>query len=45
MDCDYDPNQAKMDEMVDLSRRNKSRRKSAFAKKLETKKPVFDPEQ
>lgn len=45
MDCDYDPHQANMDEMVDMSRRNKSRRKSVFAKKLESKKPTFNPEE
>jgi len=45
MDCDYDPNQANMDEMIDMSRRNKSRRKSVFAKKLESKKPTFNPEE
>jgi len=45
MDCDYDPNQANMDEMIDMSRSRKSRRKSVFAKKLESKKPTFNPEE
>merc|ERR1712071_18411 len=45
MDCDYDPNQANVDEMIDMSRSKKSRRKSVFAKRLESKKPIFNPEE
>nr|CAG4644785.1 EOG090X05XL [Leptodora kindtii] len=44
MDCDYDPNQSTLaEDMVGMSRKGKSRKKSLFAKKLESKKPVFDP--
>lgn len=43
MDCDYDANaETTTDE---LSRRGRRRKKSLFAKKLEKKKPVFDPQQ
>merc|ERR1712071_269577 len=45
MDCDYDPNQANVDEMIDMSRSKKSRRNSVFAKRLESKKPIFNPEE
>lgn len=46
MDCDFEDNQqSQMKEMVEMTRRNRGRRKSLFAKKLESKKPVFDPQQ
>ncbi len=45
MDCDYDPREQSRKELIALSnnKREKSRRKSVFAQKLETKKPIFDP--
>nr|CAG4648651.1 EOG090X05XL [Polyphemus pediculus] len=46
MDADYeeyDPKKANMDEMIQSTHRGKGRRKSVFAKKLESKKPIFDP--
>ena len=46
MDCDYeDTKQSNISEMIEMTRRNRGRKKSLFAKKLESKKPVFDPEQ
>ncbi len=46
MDCDYVDNKEEVrKEMVDMTRRNRGRKKSIFAQKLETKKPVFDPQQ
>nr|CAG4641688.1 EOG090X05XL [Eurycercus lamellatus] len=48
MDCEYEDNPRKKheEEMTEMTRtRNKGRKKSIFAKKLETKKPVFDPQQ
>ena len=47
MDCDYEENVKKKQqkEMVEMTKRNRGRKKSAFAKKLEEKKPVFDPTQ
>ena len=46
MDCDYvDNKEETRKEMVDMTRRNRGRKKSIFAQKLETKKPVFDPQQ
>nr|CAG4637774.1 EOG090X05XL [Chydorus sphaericus] len=43
MDCDYDANAENTTD--ELSRRGRRRKKSLFAKKLEKKKPVFDPQQ
>nr|CAG4637003.1 EOG090X05XL [Ceriodaphnia reticulata] len=46
MDCDYVDNKEEVrKEMVDMTLRNRGRKKSIFAQKLETKKPVFDPQQ
>lgn len=45
MDCDYEENLKKQQqkEVVEMTKRNRGRKKSAFAKKLDEKKPVFDP--
>lgn len=46
MDCDYeDAKEESKREIIDMTRRNRGRKKSIFAQKLETKKPVFDPQQ
>nr|CAH0107860.1 unnamed protein product [Daphnia galeata] len=46
MDCDYDEaREESKKEMIEMTRRNRGRKKSIFAQKLETKKPVFDPKQ
>jgi hypothetical protein len=46
MDCDYEEaREESKKEMIEMTRRNRGRKKSIFAQKLETKKPVFDPEQ
>lgn len=45
MDCDYNPAKKKelQNELVDMSRGRRRKRKSKFAEALEKKKPVFDP--
>lgn len=47
MDCDYEESMKKKQqkEMVEMTKRNRGRKKSVFAKKLEEKKPAFDPTQ
>nr|CAG4647895.1 EOG090X05XL [Moina brachiata] len=47
MDCDYEESVKKKQqkEMVEMTKRNRGRKKSVFAKKLEEKKPSFDPTQ
>nr|CAG4640015.1 EOG090X05XL [Daphnia pulex] len=46
MDCDYEEaREESKKEMIEMTRRNRGRKKSIFAQKLETKKPVFDPEE
>lgn len=44
MDCDYEEKPKELKDIVGEASRGKGRKKSLFAKKLENKKPVFDPE-
>nr|CAG4643200.1 EOG090X05XL [Ilyocryptus agilis] len=44
MDCEYEE-KVKSKETTEITRRGRGRKKSLFAKKLESKKPVFDPTQ
>jgi hypothetical protein len=46
MDCEYDSRENTRQELIAMSsnKRDKKRRKSVFAQKVEAKKPVFDPQ-
>lgn len=44
MECDYEEKLKKLKDMIGETSWGKGRKKSLFAKRLENKKPVFDPE-